>query len=64
MPLKTATIIAIIGLLVSFVMTQLANWGVVTLNPAGGRQIYFFFKDILLIGSLVLFLSVLYGKQQ
>lgn len=64
MHLKTATLIAIIGLSVSFLMMMLGNLGVVNLPSVEASRIYYGVVNGLLCLPLINFLISLYLKQK
>jgi len=66
MDLKTATLIAIIGLAVHFILSFLGMLGMPHLyrvSPYLGRA-FWLFNSIILNGSIILFLAVFYSKQK
>ena len=69
MTLKGATLLAILGSLASFTLWQIANWDYIhfDFSLAADKTNYRIYSCIaggLEIGPLVLFLGVLYSKQQ
>lgn len=66
MSLKTAALIAMIGLSVHFILVLFGMLGVSFLyriSPFVG-QVFWLLNSIIFSGSLILFLAVFYSKQQ
>lgn len=64
MKLKTATIIALIGVLIQSVLWMGVELELIRLSGALGRRLYSVSNLVLTNGTLALFLAVLYSKQK
>jgi hypothetical protein len=63
MSLKTAIVIAVIGLVLDSLFSLLQAFDLVKLNAPEEYKIYFIFRMLLSNGSMILFLAVLLSKQ-
>ncbi|MCP4608014.1 MAG: hypothetical protein GY845_04795 [Planctomycetes bacterium] len=66
MSMKTATLIALIGIIVHFCIGNLYMFvaaHVYRISPLLGRAVYMF-SSMVLHGSIILFLAVFYSKQK
>jgi hypothetical protein len=64
MSLRTATLIALIGIMVQSIFSILINFGVIEITSTVMSKIYFIAYLVFGNGSILLFLAVLYSKQK
>lgn len=63
--MKTVTLIALVGCVISFIMWQLINWGIISYTHTSqtNMRIYNSIGSIFQIIPLVIFFGFLYSKQ-